>query len=45
MWKNGTNNVQKQTGKDISIIIVGNRCDLEIERKIVKEEGQHKAKI
>ena len=36
--------VQKEAGKDISIIIVGNKCDLENERKVSKEKGQNKAK-
>ena len=36
--------VQKEAGKNISIILVGNKCDLENERKITKEKGQEKAK-
>jgi len=32
--------VQKEARKDISIIIVGNKYDLENERKITKEKGQ-----
>jgi small GTP-binding protein len=36
--------VQKEAGKDISIILVGNKCDLENERKVSKEKGQDKAK-
>ena len=36
--------VQKEAGKNISIILVGNKCDLENERKISKEKGQEKAK-
>ena len=36
--------VQREAGKNISIILVGNKCDLENERKISKEKGQEKAK-
>ena len=36
--------LQKEAGKNISIILVGNKCDLENERKIKKEKGQEKAK-
>ena len=36
--------VQREAGKDISIILVGNKCDLENERKISKEQGQDKAR-
>ena len=36
--------VQKEAGKDIPIILVGNECDLENERKISNEKGQDKAK-
>ena len=36
--------VQKETSKDISIILVGNKCDLENERKVSKEKGEEKAK-
>ena len=36
--------VQKEAGQDISIILVGNKCDKEDERKISKEKGQEKAK-
>ena len=35
---------QKEASKDISIILVGNKCDLENERKISKEKGEEKAK-
>ena len=35
---------QKEAGKNISIILVGNKCDLENERKISKEKGEEKAK-
>ena len=36
--------VQREAGQDISIILVGNKCDKENERKISKEKGQEKAK-
>ena len=36
--------VQREAGKNISIILVGNKCDLENERKISKAKGQEKAK-
>ena len=36
--------VQREAGKNISIILVGNKCDLENERKISKVKGQEKAK-
>ena len=36
--------VQREAGQDISIILVGNKCDKENERKISKEQGQEKAK-
>ena len=35
---------QKEAGKDISVILVGNKCDLENERKVSKEKGEDKAK-
>ena len=35
---------QKEAGKDISVILVGNKCDLENERKVPKEKGEDKAK-
>ena len=35
---------QKEASKDVSIILVGNKCDLENERKISKERGEEKAK-
>ena len=36
--------VQKEGSKDVSIILVGNKCDLENERKIPTEKGEEKAK-
>ena len=35
---------QKEASKEVSIILVGNKCDLENERKISKEKGEEKAK-
>ena len=35
---------QKEASKDISVILVGNKCDLENERKVPKEKGEEKAK-
>ncbi len=37
--------MQKEAGKDISIIIVGNKCDLENERKITKKKDKIRLKI
>lgn len=36
--------VQKEASKDVSIILVGNKCDLENERQVPKEKGEEKAK-
>ena len=36
--------VQKDASKDVSIILVGNKCDLENQRKISREKGEEKAK-
>ena len=36
--------IHNETNKDISIIIVGNKCDLENERKVSTEEAKEKAK-
>jgi small GTP-binding protein len=36
--------VQKEGSKDVSIILVGNKCDLENERQVPKEKGEEKAK-
>ena len=35
---------QKSASKDVSVILVGNKCDLENYRKITKEMGEEKAK-
>ena len=35
---------QKEASKDISVILVGNKCDLENERKVSKEKGEEKAR-
>ena len=35
--------IQKETSKDIAILLVGNKCDLEDERKVPIEKGKEKA--
>ena len=35
---------KKEAGNDVSVILVGNKCDLEDARKITKEQGEEKAK-
>jgi len=35
--------IQKETSKDIPILLVGNKCDLENERKVPIEKGKEKA--
>ena len=36
--------IQKETSKDIPILLVGNKCDLEDERKVPIEKGKEKAR-
>ena len=36
--------INKTAGKDICVVLVGNKCDLESERKISVEMGENKAK-
>ena len=36
--------INKTAGKDICIVLVGNKCDLESERKVSIEMGENKAK-
>ena len=38
------NDVKKYTQKDVSIILIGNKTDLEDKREIMKEQGEEKAK-
>ena len=35
---------RKEAGKDVSVILVGNKCDLEDSRKVTKEQAEEKAK-
>jgi Ras-related protein Rab-11A len=36
--------INKTAGKDICVVLVGNKCDLESERKVSTEMGENKAK-
>ena len=38
------NDLKKLAPKDVSIILIGNKNDLEDNREIMKEEGEEKAK-
>ena len=41
---NWMESIKEATGEKISIILIGNKCDLEKDREVPKEEGEEKAK-
>jgi small GTP-binding protein len=43
--ENWMSEVEKHASDNISRILVGNKCDLEEERQVTKEEGKEKAEL